>query len=140
MDAGKLSNKCPQSLEEWTELLRLEEMPIFSNTSQNIYLAMDDTKKDAMEMASIILHEHEGVWLTSKQNASLYTAQIQSQLGLHECFVFPIQVGAKAMGMIYCDRGLSRQALTTEDFSAAKHFAKQAQRPDFIPHPKPLKV
>lgn len=57
MDAGKLSNKCPQSLEEWTELLWVEEMLIFSNTAQNSYLAMDDTKKGAMEMASIILQD-----------------------------------------------------------------------------------
>jgi GAF domain-containing protein len=36
-------------------------------------------------------------------------------------------VEAKPIGLIYCDRGLKHQALTQEDFSVVKHFAKQAE-------------
>lgn len=73
------------------------------------------------------LYDHEGVWLKPSQHASLYTDQIESQFGRYECFVFPIQVEKKPIGLIYCDRGIGLGALTVEDFSAAKHFAKQAQ-------------
>ena len=73
------------------------------------------------------LADHEGEWLKPNQHKSLYTAQIQMHLGCHECFVFPILVEGKSIGLIYCDRGTSGQALTMEDFSAVKHFTKQAQ-------------
>ncbi|WKJ90023.1 HDOD domain-containing protein [Methylomonas montana] len=51
------SRKSPKSLDEWTELLRIQEMPIFSNTAQNIYAALDDRKKGAMELATVILQD-----------------------------------------------------------------------------------
>lgn len=73
------------------------------------------------------LYDHEGLWLKPGQHGALYTGQIEAQFGRHECFVFPIQVENKPIGLIYCDRGLEHQALTAEDFSAVKHFAKQAQ-------------
>jgi HD-like signal output (HDOD) protein len=73
------------------------------------------------------LADHEGEWMKPYQDEALYTAQIQLHLGCYECFVFPILVEGKSIGLIYCDRGLSGQALTMEDFSAVKHFTKQAQ-------------
>jgi hypothetical protein len=65
--------------------------------------------------------------LKPDQHAELYTRQINLNLGRHECFVFSIQVEEKPIGLIYCDRSLCNQALTVADFSAVKHFAKQAQ-------------
>ncbi|MDD1622507.1 MAG: HDOD domain-containing protein, partial [Methylococcaceae bacterium] len=56
----KASDSAPivrRSLEEWTESLRVEEMPIFSNTAQRIYAALDDKQKGAMELATIILQD-----------------------------------------------------------------------------------
>ena len=73
------------------------------------------------------LFEHEGLWLNPKQHAALYTGQIMGHFGRHECFVFSIQIEQKPIGLIYCDRGIRNEALTVEDFSVAKHFAKQAQ-------------
>ena len=73
------------------------------------------------------LADHEGEWLKPNQHKSLYTAQIQMHLGCYECFVFPIMVEGKSIGLIYCDRGLNGQSLTLEDFSTVKHFTKQAQ-------------
>lgn len=73
------------------------------------------------------LYDHEGLWLKPSQHGALYTSQIEAQFGRHDCFVFPIHVESKPIGLIYCDRGVGHKALTVEDFSAAKHFAKQAQ-------------
>lgn len=73
------------------------------------------------------LHEHNGMWSNPAQHADLYTAQIKSWFGQHECFLFAIQVEGKPIGLIYCDRGLKHQALTQEDYLVVKHFAKQAE-------------
>lgn len=73
------------------------------------------------------LYDHDGLWLKPNQHAALYTRQIEMQFGRHECFVFPIQVENKPIGLIYCDRGIGHKMLTVEDFSVTKHFAKQAQ-------------
>lgn len=51
------AQKPPQSLDEWTELLRVQEMPIFSNTAHNIYAALDDRNKGALELATVILQD-----------------------------------------------------------------------------------
>lgn len=56
----KASDSVPvimRSLEDWADSLRVEEMPIFSNTAQRIYAALDDKQKGAMELATIILQD-----------------------------------------------------------------------------------
>ncbi len=72
------------------------------------------------------LHDRDGAWLKAEQDTALYTPQIAEHIGRHDCFVFPIQVEGKSIGLIYCDRSIHHQPLKAEDFSAAKHFAKQA--------------
>ncbi len=47
----------PQTLVQWTRVLCDQEMPIFSNTAQNIYSSLEDNQKGAMELASIILQD-----------------------------------------------------------------------------------
>ncbi len=47
----------PQTLDEWTEVLRAQEMPIFSNTAHNICVSLDDRKKGAIELATVILQD-----------------------------------------------------------------------------------
>ncbi len=49
--------EAPRTLEQWTRVLCDQEMPIFSNTAQNIYSSLDDKQKGAMELASIILQD-----------------------------------------------------------------------------------
>ncbi|NOR69821.1 MAG: HDOD domain-containing protein [Methylomarinum sp.] len=51
----KINN--PQSLSEWTRVLCEQEMPIFSNTAQSIHSTLEDKKKGAMDLASIILQD-----------------------------------------------------------------------------------
>lgn len=92
--------------------------------SDKIRILNNDAKGNLLFHA---LADHEGEWIKPGQHEALYTAQIQMHIGRHECFVFPILVEGKSIGLIYCDRGLSGQALTMEDFSAVKHFTKQAQ-------------
>ncbi len=95
-----------------------------ADVAQKIKIHDTDAKTDLLFHT---LYDHNSVWLSPKQHAALYTEQIASCLGRHECFVLPIQVQAKPIGLIYCDRGLNNLALTQEDFSVAKHFAKQAE-------------
>ncbi len=73
------------------------------------------------------LNEQDDVWYNPKQHAALYTTQIELALGKHEAFVFPVHVEGKAMGLIYCDRGIVHRALNKEDFYAAKNFVNQAK-------------
>jgi len=72
------------------------------------------------------LNQSEGVWQYPDQQPTLYTAQIVERIGRHPCFVFPVHAENKAIGLIYCDRSINGLPLSGEDFTAAKHFAKQA--------------
>ncbi len=47
----------PQSLNEWTEVLCNEEMPIFSSTALHVHDVLCDDRKGAMELASVILQD-----------------------------------------------------------------------------------
>ncbi len=47
----------PHSLDEWTQVLCNEEMPIFSNTALRIHNVLSDDRKGAMELASVILQD-----------------------------------------------------------------------------------
>lgn len=72
------------------------------------------------------LNQHEGSWLKPQHHLTLFTPQIERNVGRHECFVFPIEIEHKAIGLIYCDRSSRAQAMNLEDFSIANHFVKQA--------------
>lgn len=47
----------PQTIEEWAEMLRAKELPIFSNTAHRIYMSLDDPSKGAMDLAAIIMQD-----------------------------------------------------------------------------------
>ncbi len=68
----------PTTIDEWARFLCEREMPIFSNTANNIYALLDDKKKGAMELASIILQDPN---LTAKllklSNSSYYNPSRQ---------------------------------------------------------------
>ncbi|WP_367155001.1 HDOD domain-containing protein [Methylomonas sp. HYX-M1] len=73
------------------------------------------------------LESKNGFWAKPQEHPSLYTAQIVKHMGKHECFVFPVQIEMKPIGLIYCDRGVHHRPLTIEDFSIVNHFVKQVQ-------------
>lgn len=72
------------------------------------------------------IDQQEGVWQFPEQHAELYSPQITQYLGQYPCFIFPIQSENKTIGLIYCDRSINGIPLSRDDFTAAKHFAKQA--------------
>jgi len=63
MSKRATKSNSPRSLDEWTRVLCEQEMPIFSNTAQNIHSTLEDNNKGAMDLASIILQDPN---LTSK--------------------------------------------------------------------------
>ncbi len=60
MDSQEIPPKAvtePHSLAEWTHVLCTEEMPIFSYTALCIHDVLNDDRKGAMELASVILQD-----------------------------------------------------------------------------------
>lgn len=47
----------PKSLDEWVELIRQEEMPIFDDTAQKVIAFADDELAPISELAGVILHD-----------------------------------------------------------------------------------
>jgi len=78
MLGSKTKHDNPQTLDQWSRVLCEQEMPIFSNTAQNIYSSLDDKNKGAMELSSIILQDPN---LTTKllkiSNSSYYNPSNQ---------------------------------------------------------------
>ncbi len=72
------------------------------------------------------LHHEEGLWIDPQHYQALFTAQIMHTIGSHKCFIFPVYVEHKPIGLIYTDRGINNAPLNQDDFTAAKHFARQA--------------
>lgn len=72
------------------------------------------------------LHQEQGLWVEPQQYQALYTTQITHTIGKHPCFIFPVYTEHKAIGLIYADRAINNAPLTQTDFTAAKHFARQA--------------
>ena len=70
--------KQPKSIDEWTEILVAQELPIFSNTAQKIYRSLNDPKKGALDLAAIIMQDPN---LTAKLlkigNSSFYNPSRQ---------------------------------------------------------------
>lgn len=72
------------------------------------------------------LNQREACWAKPHQFADLYTPAIANRFGTHECFIFPIEVQNKAIGLLYCDRATNGRAFTVDEFAVANHFVKQA--------------
>lgn len=62
----------PHTLEEWTQLLRDYEMPIFSDTVRSIHHTLSDDKKGAMELAGVILKDPNMTAKLLKMSNSIY--------------------------------------------------------------------
>ncbi len=112
LSADKKSLKEKISL-GWLKPINAEKLQISSHEEHNLFFH--------------VLHEREGAWLKPSLDAELYSQQIESAVGRHECFVFPIEVENKTIGLIYCDRSINAKALSLEDFSVTNHFVKQAR-------------
>jgi HD-like signal output (HDOD) protein len=65
-------------------------------------------------------------WAKPSDNAKLYTLRDTNVIGKNECFIMPIMSNKTCIGLIYTDRGFSKQPLTEEDFNVFKYFSRQA--------------
>ncbi|WP_412852432.1 HDOD domain-containing protein [Ectothiorhodospira shaposhnikovii] len=62
----------PSTLEDWTHMLREQEMPIFSSTVQTIHDIIGDERKGAMDLATAILQDPNLTAKLLKLSNSLY--------------------------------------------------------------------
>ncbi|MCG5499959.1 HDOD domain-containing protein [Ectothiorhodospira lacustris] len=62
----------PTTLEDWTHMLREQEMPIFSSTVQTIHDIIGDERKGAMDLATAILQDPNLTAKLLKLSNSLY--------------------------------------------------------------------
>lgn len=91
----------------------------------NDKIRIKDTNKDS-NLFFHALHQQEGLWVDPKQYHDLFIPEITNIIGKHECFIFPIYIEEKAIGLIYADRSIYNSPFTYTDFTATKHFARQA--------------
>ena len=68
----------------------------------------------------------QGLWATPVQHERYYTPHIINTIGKVECFLLPLYIHHKFIGLVYTDRAISHQPLTLEELSIAQHFAEQA--------------
>ena len=73
-----------------------------------------------------VINNQESLWANPKQDKDLFTTHVTNTIGCNECFLIPIHSDNKPIGLIFCDRSISKQPLTAEDFKSAQHFSQQA--------------
>lgn len=71
------------------------------------------------------LSSAQAFWAKPTEHTKLYTLRDINVIGKNECFIMPILSNKKAIGLIYADRAVGKEALTDEDFNVFKYFAQQ---------------
>ena len=79
-----------------------------------------------INLFSKAIDSQEGLWVKPKKDKTLFSPHVANTIGCNECFLIPIHSDNKAIGLIFCDRSISKQPLTAEDFKATQHFSQQA--------------
>jgi len=121
-----------KTIDEWAQVLCEQEMPIFSNTASNIYSTLDDEKKGAMEIASIILQDPN---LTAKllkvSNSSYYNPSRQKLNTVSRAIVIlgaetirELTIACSFFESILCVENKER---ANQEIGAAIHAAVQAK-------------
>lgn len=75
------------------------------------------------------LNQTDALWLkpdTEADAQNLFTQPIQAVLGLQECFLFPLSLNRKPIGLIYADRATSGNPLNQEIFGHFRQLGQQA--------------
>ncbi len=70
--------------------------------------------------------QSSGLWANPKSESNFYTPNVINSIGKTECFLIPVYVENRPIGLIYCDRSINHKPLTEDDFKTAKHFVQQA--------------
>lgn len=76
-----------------------------------------------------VLNQSGALWVRPETEPSLqklFTQPIQATLGMHECFLIPLDLNQKAIGLIYADRAISGTALDQETFGHFRQLGQQA--------------
>lgn len=72
------------------------------------------------------LMQPQGLWAKPLMHPKLYNMHVVNTIGKTECLLLPVYTDNKPIGLIYCDRSVSQQAFTEDDFNTAKHFTQHA--------------
>lgn len=119
-----------RSLEQWVELIRDQEMPIFGHTVQAIVSVAADDAAPAAQLASVVLKDASMTTRVLQLANSIYynpqRTPINSVVGKHPFLVVSITINDKGIGLLFADRALSGRGIDEESRESFSHFAKQA--------------
>ncbi|MGZ5077807.1 MAG: HDOD domain-containing protein [Methylobacter sp.] len=122
----------PRSLNEWTHVLCNEEMPIFSNTALSIHDILNDDRKGAMELASVILQDPNlTVKLLKISNTPHYNPSRQKMVTVSRAI---IMIGSEAIreltlvcSFLECILSATNREQANEEIAQAIHAAVHAK-------------
>ena len=75
------------------------------------------------------LEQSAPIWINFDNNPEqkqLFTSDVTKLVQMNECFIAPIKVNKKTIGLLYADRAASRISLNQSDFSSFCQFSRQA--------------
>ncbi|TAN51055.1 MAG: HDOD domain-containing protein [Methylococcaceae bacterium] len=112
------------------DLLREKAAVGWPNASDRLPIRVSVTEPD--QIPNILSYAMQGsgaVWIRPDDGPKwqkLYTPAIESQFGRHECFIAPLAVTSRAIGIMYADRALSGAPLDQTAFDDFCHLVLQA--------------
>ncbi len=75
------------------------------------------------------LKQPSPTWIDFEKNPKqrqLFTPDVKNLIQTNNCFIAPIKVNKKVIGLLYADRATSKSDLTQNDFSSFCQFSRQA--------------
>lgn len=75
------------------------------------------------------LEQSAPIWInvdSNPQQRQLFTPDVKKQVQTNECFIAPIKVNKKIIGLLYADRATSKRDLNQNDFNSFCQFSRQA--------------
>ena len=89
-----------------------------------------DIASPPASLIDYVIQSQQPLWLNTDNRNRLekfITPPIEILIGQDECFMMPISLQGKAIGLFYCDRKPSHRPLNEELFGGFKLFANQAR-------------
>ncbi len=122
----------PLTLNGWTHVLCNEEMPIFSNTALSIHNILNDDRKGAMELASVILQDPNlTVKLLKISNTPHYNPSRQKMVTVSRAIVM---IGSEVIreltlvcSFLECILSATNKQQANEEIAQAIHAAVHAK-------------
>ena len=122
----------PHSLDEWTQVLCNEEMPIFSNTALSIQEILNNDRKGVVELASVIMQDPNlTVKLLKISNSSYYNPTRQKIVTVSRAIIIigseVIRALTLACSFLECILSANNKQQVNEEIAQAIHAATQAK-------------